>query len=424
MIARARHAVVVLVDGLPADQFAHWRPRLRTLNTLAREGLLVHRLTPPTPATSLPGRATLLTGCDTATHGVYGNNLFDGDDFRPARASDILVPSLARIATQAGRRVVGLGFGMLDPADTVALVDPWWQHKQQRGETNAKIPTIPIRHDPLGIVAALTDSAPISLSPMRTEQGRWQPDMHGLMADHEMLEMAGDLLCGAEAPDLILTEIAIPDAVMHAHGVATGAARWIVTMADLFLGRLVERLRAAGRWNDTVLAVVSDHGHGPIGTALYPDMILPGLRWATEGASLHVRVGDMAERRQVSDILVCFDVLPLPGHHLPPEWRDRIAGFAAPAGVGFERRPDDALADTKTGMPIFVSTHGATPGTPCDDAFCILAGGGIVAGELRRAAMMGFAPTLAGILGFEMGHVAAPGFIPFGWNRLSVCARS
>ncbi|MFX8331598.1 hypothetical protein ABTL50_19395, partial [Acinetobacter baumannii] len=90
---------------------------------------------------------------ETAAHGVYGNNLLDGDDFRSARADDLRVPTLARVAARAGRRVAGLGFGLVDAADTVAHVDPWWQHREERGETNAKIPGLPIRHDPQGILA-------------------------------------------------------------------------------------------------------------------------------------------------------------------------------------------------------------------------------------------------------------------------------
>lgn len=414
--ARAKHVVVVLVDGLSAERFAAWRGKMRAMDALAAEGLIVHRLTPPTPSTSLPGRATLLTGCGTDVHGIYGNNMLDGVAFRPARAADIRVSTFAASATRAGRRVIGLGFGMLDPADTAAHLAPWWQHLPQPGETNLKYPGLPPLHDPAGLLAGLADVPPLSCSPMRTMQGRLADDVRGLIADTRMLEAAGDLLCGDDPPELILTEIAVVDPVMHHHGTATGAALWIALMADLLIGRLVERLRACGRWDDTVLAVVSDHGHGPIERALYPAAILPGDVWASEGASLHVHVRSSAQHRRVTDNLAHFGAIALPGDHLPIGLRDGIAGFAAPLGSGFEKAPDDVPPAVPSGPPIVVSTHGNRPGSPCDDAICILAGGRLGAAELPLADMTGFAPSLAALMGFELDPAAAAPF-PTIWRK-------
>src|SRR6202008_426555 len=97
--------IVILVDGLSADYFAAHRGRMPHLADMAEQGLEVARLRSVGPATSRPGRASILTGVAADRHGIYGNQILDGAKFRSARADDLRAPTLARLATQAGRDV-------------------------------------------------------------------------------------------------------------------------------------------------------------------------------------------------------------------------------------------------------------------------------------------------------------------------------
>src|SRR5262249_7712805 len=131
-----------------------------------------------------------------------------------------------------------------------------------------------------------------------------------------------------------------------------------------------------GRLDDTVIAVVSDHGHANMHTAFYPDRILPGMVWESEGATLHVLV-DGADRDEVTQRLGVHGAVPIASDHVPAPFRHRVATYAGANGCSFESSPKHAAADAVSGKPKYLSTHGLRPGAPEDDRFCVIAGPGI-----------------------------------------------
>jgi predicted AlkP superfamily pyrophosphatase or phosphodiesterase len=160
----------------------------------------------------------------------------------------------------------------------------------------------------------------------------------------------------------------------------------------MLVARLVGRLRAAGRLNDTLLVVASDHGHSPITTALYPEAVLgPGL-WSAEGGALHVADVTGPQR----DRLGGHGIRPLDGSHLPPGLRDRVTTFVAPAGAAFERISG---ATTPSGPPVVVATHGNAPGTPGDVCVAFLAGGGAARGTRPHGSLRDLAPAIREAVG-------------------------
>jgi predicted AlkP superfamily pyrophosphatase or phosphodiesterase len=391
----AERAVLLLIDGLPADVFAADAARLPHLSALARRGMHLRRVTPAQPSVSLPGRAEMLTGLPPAANGVWGNAILDGAGFRPARHDDLAAPTIARAVRQAGGRVVNVGFGMVDPADTDAMSAPWWQHLDASEVANTKGPApMPrsIRHDPAGVLARVLRNMPFSRGARANAHGQVQPQMVGLAADTAQIDAAVEILCGEDPPRLLLTEIATPDAALHYHGLGSAAAEFAVAVADMLVGRLVHRLEQAGRLEDTLLVVSSDHGHSPIRTALYPDAILPGRVVAPEGGALHVLDPTAADR----DILAAQGITPIDDRHLPEALRGRVVTFVAPEGHAFERvegTPGPA------GAPVVVATHGNAPGTPGDDAVAFLAGGGLPRQVVERASLRDLAPVILAALG-------------------------
>ncbi|NKC32468.1 alkaline phosphatase family protein [Falsiroseomonas selenitidurans] len=391
----AERAILLLIDGLPADVFAAEAARLRNLSALAARGLHLARVTPAQPSVSFPGRAEMLTGRGPAENGVWGNAIHDGTRFRKAMADDIRVPTLARAVRDAGGTVASIGFGLVDPADADWHSDPWWQHLDAADPANTKGPAaapLHIRRDADGLLAAALRRGAFTFGPGATPHGLVQPQMLGFACDMAQIDAAAALLCGEAPPRLVLTEIATPDAALHYHGLGSAAADLAIALADMLVGRLVQHLEAAGRLHDTLIVVSSDHGHAPIDTALYPEAILPGKIWASEGGALHVLA---ATARDVAT-LAALGITPLPDTHLPEAQRGRITTFVAPAGQAFERRTDVA---TPTGAPIVVATHGNAPGTPGDDAVAFLAGGGMPRGLVPRASLRDLAPAILHLLG-------------------------
>ncbi|UVC15188.1 alkaline phosphatase family protein [Mesorhizobium onobrychidis] len=408
LMAKKNKVIFVLIDALGANYFLEHRERMPYLAALADSNLFAERVQPATPGTSRPGRATILTGVDTSIHGVYGNSILDGDFFRPATENDVQATTVAQAALEAGLDVVGLGFGLLRPEDTTVQIDPWWEHLQYKGPSNIKIPSrrenanvAPVRRDPKRRLSPFLN-APLTAGSSQSADVRLHPHMIGLASDQLMLRLAGDLACGDQPPDLILTEFSITDVIQHHHGFDSAATNWAYQTADMAVGLLMHRLSKAGRLNDYVVIIASDHGQAPIHTAIYPELVVPHDSWTSEGASLNVVVTDVNEALIIADRLSRLGVAPLDGMHLPAAVRAKgLITFVAPTGYAFERRPDKSAMTETTGSPSIVSTHGLSPGHPGDDAIAIVAGAGargcIASGDLTQVA-----PTIAQALGLDL----------------------
>jgi predicted AlkP superfamily pyrophosphatase or phosphodiesterase len=404
---RRPRVVVVLIDGLGSAFFVRHRRHMPALERLAQRALVVGRVKPPLPATSRPGRATLLTGLDTAAHGIYGNNIFDGERFRHATAADIRSPTLARMAREAGLAVAGVGFAMLAPEDTALCLGSWWEHKPVAGATNLKIPAVRLGE----LVVLKGDSSmignhlgtqPFTQSRGSTLDGTLHPHMVALASDQRHMTLAGALAVAEDGPDLIFTEISITDSIQHYHGTDSGAALWAYGAADLMLGRLVTQIERADGFERTLLIVTSDHGHAPIHTALYPAALVPEHPWATEGASLHVRVDAGSQREAVAERLSRHGITRFDDTHLPRDRRELIATFAAPPGFAFEPYPDNGSPASPSGSPVVISTHGLAPGSDTDDYPCFVVGPGVASKTLAAGRGTQLAPTIARHLGLSL----------------------
>ncbi|MCK6453442.1 MAG: alkaline phosphatase family protein [Alphaproteobacteria bacterium] len=396
-MARRRRLVLVLVDGLSADYYESHSDLLPNLRVLAGGGTRVRRLRSAVPATSMPGRATMLTGVGPDVHGVIGNHVLDGDSFRVATPDDVAASTVAEWAGKAGRDVAAVGFAMLRPSCASVFHPPWWVRGFMDGSRFAKIPAERSAEyasnvkDPDGRLPA-----PMSLGPAMEKEGL----VRGLAWDAWMMRATAALMCSDDAPDLALVEIAMTDTIQHQFGYASPEAHWSLAHADELVGGLVRSLQDAGRLDDTVLAVVSDHGHAPMHTALYPDRILPGMVWESEGATLHV-LADGAARGQATARLAAHGAVAIASDHVPEPHRERVATYAAPEGHSFEASPPGAAPDAISGRPKYASTHGLMPGAPADDRFCVIAGPGIRRHTIDTAAADQLAPTLSAILGVD-----------------------
>jgi len=133
--------IVIMIDGISADYFAKHRKRLPFLSDLAQKGLVINRLSSVTPATSLPGRTTMMTGTSCDVHGVWGNTIWDGEQFRYATPDDVKGMTLTKQAKDAGLDVAVVGYGMIRPEDTQVFHHAWWVGEMvQRARDDAPIP--------------------------------------------------------------------------------------------------------------------------------------------------------------------------------------------------------------------------------------------------------------------------------------------
>jgi predicted AlkP superfamily pyrophosphatase or phosphodiesterase len=389
-----RRLILVLVDGMSADYYENHKDTLPNMRALVDRGTQVRRLRSTVPATSMPGRATMLTGVGAEVHGVIGNHVLAGDTFRIATPDDLAASTLADWASAAGRDVAAVGFAMLRPSSTSLFHPPWWVRGFMDGSRFEKIPAERSAayasdiKDPHGRLPP-----PMTLGPVMEKEGL----LRGLAWDSWMMRATASLMTSADAPDLALAEIAMTDSVQHQFGYASAEAHWSLSHADELIGGLMRTLDDAGRLDDTVIAVVSDHGHANMRTALYPDRILPGMVWESEGATLHVLL-DSANRDDVTERLAAHGAVAIASDHVPVPHRNRVATYAGAEGCSFEASPPGAAPDAMSGKPKYVSTHGLMPGSPADDRFCVIAGPGIAQRAVDAAGANQLAATLAAVL--------------------------
>ncbi|AYG63942.1 alkaline phosphatase family protein [Rhizobium jaguaris] len=409
-------AIVILVDGVSADYFVKHRYRLPTLSRLAGEGLSVERLRPTMPGTSMPGRASMMTGAEPQVNGIYGNHIVKDGSFICADAQYMRVPTIAKLATNSGLDVASIGAGLVDPADCNIFVPAWWERGFLQGSRFFK--SLPedrlgrarIIKDPEGRLAA-AGVLDLFGFPAARNTVPSTPLMAGLAADHLMVNAAGALACSDNPPDLILTEIEMTDAIQHQFGYESEAAHWSISMADLMIGALVDGLRRVGRESDYAIVVASDHGHSAVHTALYPQAILPDHIWESEGATLHVLVDGSRDRTTVDQLLGQHKVEAWSSDHVPVAERALVATYVAPPGFSFEETPLGTTAQTPTGKPQYASTHGFRPGSIEDDRMCLFGLGGIEPRRLAGSSAEAFAPTVAQILGLSSASFAARGLL-------------
>ncbi|WP_344961273.1 alkaline phosphatase family protein [Oceanisphaera sediminis] len=369
----SKKLIVILLDGVGADLFEQYRHRLPHLQQLARQGTLVQRLGADANANSMPARAGILTGVDATRHGVYANDLWDGQRFRPAAAGDLQAPTLARYARAQGKRVASIGFGLVSEEDCDWFLSPWWQD----GCLRAKSLNSPDIHSLTGNNESLTRVA---------------------ANDHRLLQQAWKIL-DEKRPDLLLLELNSPDYCQHVLGNDRELVAWSLELVDAQLGCLLTRLRDSDLDSQYNLAIISDHGHQQVETALVVEHIIPEVSTHCDGGLLFVKHDDATDMVGIGEKLAVFGVRALDNRsYLPTEKCDRLSVFVAPPHTSFEPAAKHG-GSQPTAKPRYISTHGMGPDQPGDDRIAIFAGPDVRPARLARADSLSVMPLLVRLMG-------------------------
>lgn len=402
--------IVLMIDGISAEYFATCRGRLPNISALADHGLVIENLHSEVLGTSLPGRTSMITGMTADVSGIYANILWKPQmgKFLYANPYDVRVPTLPGRVTAAGREAAVMGFGMIRPEDATIFKPPWWIGEFiQRARDPEPVPA----DDEWLRVFMMQDAGP-RFNAMCASAGF--PDgwplieintpadglIQGMIADQFAFNWAGIVATAPDAPDLIIAEFLITDPVQHATGYKSILSHWAIAQADAAIGQMLARLNAAGmddKWN---IAIMSDHGHSAIKTALRTHVIIPGVACQSEGSVLLVAPKNTDELRRVTEALAAYDCEPFHVDYVPEDHRDQLAAFVSPPGFSFEH---DNLSETEaTGRPVNISNHGLRPGQPGDDRFAVFYGPDVPPGILRAADAIQVTPTFARLLGLPL----------------------
>lgn len=403
----SRPLLVIMLDGVSADHFRTERGRLPFLSSLANRGLTVDRLHAEVLGTSFPGRTSILTGVPSSISGVYANKLWKGDGFYYANPDDVRVPTLPRLMLDAGREVATIGFGMVRPEEATIFKPPWWAGELvMRSQGNQPADKSWLRvfgaQDAGARFNALCEAAGYpSYYPYIEPKGTTEKLMLGLMSEQRVANWTGIVAASDDAPDLVMTELFLPDTVQHEYGYKTEESHFTIVLTDQLVGVILERLRSAGKLDNWNICVLSDHGHYKVEQSIRPATILPeGVQYQCEGSILLVHKTDI---ETVTSRLAEFDVHPFETDFMPEDARGRLIAFVAPDRWTFE---NSAQGVEPVGAPRQTSSHSVRPGLPEDDRLCIFAGPDIPQNRIEEACAVQVAPTFAKLLGLDAAYPA------------------
>lgn len=407
--------IVYMIDGVAAEHYETHRHQFPHFCALEERGFRINNLKSVALGTSLPGRTCMLTGVTADVSSVYGNLIWDGESrFRYAGPDDIRVPTIPQRAKEADMRVASINAGMIRAEDADIMVAPWWiegnviQRARDIAPTTSgasweRVATAPLHDDFVNACEAF--GIPVQYPESVDSNNGGADYLHKLACDQRAASWIGALAASDNAPDLIWAEFLATDTYQHRFGYKSELAHFSVEQADMALGKIMQFLRSAGVEDEWNIAVLSDHGHSHMETALHPQVIIPDVTAQCEGGSLLVAPKDEAELKMVEEKLAEYDVEPFPNDCIPPELRDQIFVFVAPHQTSFEDYGPDETEPT--GKPNSISTHGLKPGWPGDDRLALFSGPDVPQGSLDVADAVQFAPTVAKLLGLDIDEYPA-----------------
>ncbi len=229
------HVYLIIVDGLDA-RFADARHLPRLFALLERErahSSFFRAARGVMPARTNPNHVTLVTGAYAEAHGITGNSYWNREPGAPPgkleAAALIEVETLFTVAETTAPSLVTLAaVGKPKLARLFAAV-PGRQHAPDVLWSPEELPAE--RRDPAS----------------------------GYGPDAETMGAALARMADTE-PDLAVLNLADVDRSGHARGPESEDYARAVTTADAEIARLVDDLRARGRWERSVVIVTADHG--------------------------------------------------------------------------------------------------------------------------------------------------------------------
>jgi predicted AlkP superfamily pyrophosphatase or phosphodiesterase len=417
-LAAAAPVVLVSIDGmLPAYYLEADRLGLKTphLRLLAREGARAQGAVSVMPSVTFPAHTTIITGVSPARHGIRNNAVFDPDGALGGGwhfyYDDIRVPTLFGQARAAGLRTASVTWPVTAGAPIDLDVPDMYPTPTLR---DAKNVIALARSGPFAAVIAEVLPAPEALVQMR---------------DAVRARMAARF--ARERPDFLAVHFLELDEAQHQHGPRSPEALAALEQIDDALGTIIDELRGLGRWEETTLVVVSDHGFLPVTQQIHIGVLLrtlglapaeregPPAPWravamlagGTCAIMMHPRAG-AEDRRKVDDLVTLL--LSNPSYGVGRAWRgaalEATGGFAG-AQVVLEARPGFMFArsteasELVTASPDFAGAHGYDPRRPEMRGAFLLRGPRVRAGrDLGMIRLVDVAPTIARLLGVDLGR--------------------
>jgi predicted AlkP superfamily pyrophosphatase or phosphodiesterase len=412
----ARHVVLISIDGLRPDYYLPTtpvRPKTRVLDALLRRGSWAEGVLSQFPSLTYPAHTSIATGVRPAKHGIVQNTVFTPQgngtwlfESSALRSQPLWDAARARGLTTAGISwpvTVGATIDFLLPETNQAPRDSTWIDLMRRQSTP-------------GLVDAVVEKL-----------GGFEPNGNRDYVQRDRFSTAAAaVIIEKHRPNLLMIHFVEADTAQHQYGPHSPQATAAIERIDTAIGSVVRSLEAARILDQTAIVITGDHGFYRVHSAFQPNVVLreAGLlkvddkgqvtEWQAVAHRSAIRLknpGDGPLAARVERLFVelaegrykglfrVIDRAEIARRGGDPEallFLEPIEGYTTAAGTTGEF----LIASARGG------DHGYTPDAPAMHTGLIIAGAGVKPGVVMPLArQLDIAPTIARLLGFEMGGV-------------------
>ena len=405
---------------------------LPNLGALAREGVFCDKVQTIYPSLTYPIHASLITGCYPDVHGIGHNEPFQPDK-EPAQrawhwdAKHIKTDTLFTQARKAGRECASILWPTTGHSPAIRFNMPevialpgenqvmkvlsygsfWWLLKSEIKYGRHRRGT---RQPYLDDFSALMATKLIQRHYKALEKGQGKS---------KETQVASRRRQQQHMPDFLAVHFTDCDTMRHQHGVFSQEAQESLVRLDRRVGMILDALKDRGLMEDTLVAVVTDHGHAQVTASLPLDAWLQSNKVPARaqtlglGAYLHLRRADyLPVLKALQDNQELLHI-----QHIYT--REELRDMHAPSEILLAVEPEEGLCYVDDdGSEPHLATHGFGPHHPAAQTLLFLHGPAFARGlRLPGCNIVDIAPTLASAAGLVLPR--AQGRVleeVFAWN--------
>ncbi len=361
------------------------------LKELRQRGTLCTRVKTIYPTITYPIHASLLTGCYPDRHGIYHNQPFQGDvppDMRKWHweIGQIQAKTLHQAAGEKG----------LDVASIL------WPVTGKNPYTRRNFPEVLPLPGENAALKMLSYGTPLWVLWTELLHGKKRISIRQPHLDRYAALLAEQLYLSRRPPDVLTVHLVDLDSMRHRYGTNSPEAQEAMVRLDENVGRIVEAVKKAGLYEETVFCIVSDHGHRDGEKGVLLDAVLKkytSCRAQTLGMGAYIFGDDLAgakryleENRESLSIAHIYDEQELRALHAP---KNVHLAVDALDGCCFIDQPGETKGE-----------HGFALHYPQAQVLWLLAGPGVPRNEeLEGAELVDIAPTLARLMAWDLPDV-------------------
>jgi predicted AlkP superfamily pyrophosphatase or phosphodiesterase len=258
-LGHAAPVLMISIDGLKPEYItqadAHGM-KVPFLRTLVRDGAYAEGVVGIWPTVTYPSHTTLVTGVWPAEHGIYNNLRFDPlQNYSGAwnwYAPEIRVPTLWKVAHQAGLRTASVGWPVsVGATDVDYLIPEYWRSANPSGGSGTLNPAD--RY----MIAGLSRPGTL-LKELEPAAGEYMMGNDTSIGGDEIKTRYTVEILRRMKPAFMTLHLSSLDDTQHAHGPFSAEADADLEALDGMMARLAKAAVAAD--SSAVVVLVSDHG--------------------------------------------------------------------------------------------------------------------------------------------------------------------